>query len=561
MAANLADYFTRHLARPGTVLYRESNGRRTRALTAGELARDVARWQAAFRRDGLVAGERVALCARNSTTWVAADLAALGMGLVVVPLYVEDNADNVAWCVADAEARIVIAENLRLAYGVRKALAATVPSPRIVILRTDEAQAGDDTIVPVERYLPAVGGDVEVQPLPEGTLATICYTSGTAGRPKGVMLSHGNIIADVAACAATRMARPTDVFLSILPLSHMFERTGGYYLPLSLGAIVAFSRGIARLPEDFIEQAPTAIFAVPRIFERIRARIERELATSPVRRYLFERCVASGLRIAERRAGPLEQVMGTGLRALVAAPLLAKFGGRLRLAVIGGAALDPELARTFMGLGLTMLQGYGLTEASPVIAVNRDDDNDPESVGPPLPGIEARIADGGELLARGANVMLGYWRNEAATRAALDADGWLHTGDLAELRGGRIYIRGRAKDILVMSNGEKLSPQDVELAILRDPVFEQVMVIGEGRPYPMLLAVSPEADEKALVRRANDQLKSFPRWVRMRSVIASRDPWTVENGLLTPTLKLKRPALTQSLKARIDAAYAALPQD
>ena len=561
MAANIAELFTRHLARPGTVLYREATGGVWRDITAFALARDIARWQAAFRRDGLAAGERVALCARNGTAWVAADLAALGMGLVVVPLYVEDNVESIAWCVENAEARIVIVENLRLAYGVRKALSPATPAPRIVILRADASRAADETTHSVEQYLPAEGGEVEVQPLPADALATICYTSGTAGRPKGVMLSHGNIIANVDACAATRMARPTDAFLSILPLSHMFERTGGYYLPLSLGATVAFSRGIARLAEDFVVQAPTAIFAVPRIFERIRARIERDLSGSPVRRFLFERCVATGLRVAQRRASPLEQVVGVGLRALVAAPVLAKFGGRLRLAVVGGAALDPALARTFIGLGLTMLQGYGLTEASPVIAVNRDDDNDPESVGAPLPGVEVRIDTRGELLARGTSVMRGYWRNDEATHATLDADGWLHTGDLAELRGGKIYIRGRAKDILVMSNGEKLSPQDVELAILRDPVFEQVMVIGEGRPYPVLLAVTHEDDEKALVRRANDQLKAFARWIRVRNVIATREAWSVENGLLTPTLKLKRPALIQAMKARIDAAYAALPQD
>ena len=561
MAANIAEFFTRHLARPGTVLYREATGGVWRDVTAFELARDIARWQAAFRRDGLAAGERVALCARNGTAWVAADLAALGMGLVIVPLYVEDNVESVAWCVNNAQARLVIVENLRLAYGVRKALSPVAPPPRIVILRADESRAADESMRSVEQYLPAEGGEMEVQALPAEALATVCYTSGTAGRPKGVMLSHGNVIANVDACATTRMARPTDVFLSILPLSHMFERTGGYYLPLSLGATVAFSRGIARLAEDFVAQAPTAMFAVPRIFERIRARIERDLSGSPVRRFLFERCVATGLRLAQRRASPLDRVVGAGLRALVAAPVLAKFGGRLRLAVIGGAALDPALARTFIGLGLTMLQGYGLTEASPVIAVNRDDDNDPESVGPPLPGVEVRIDTRGELLARGGSVMRGYWRNDEATHAALDADGWLHTGDLAELRGGKIYIRGRAKDILVMSNGEKLSPQDVELAILRDPVFEQAMVIGEGRPYPMLLAVSQEEDEKALVRRANDQLKAFPRWIRVRNVIATREAWSVENGLLTPTLKLKRPALIQAMRARIDAAYAALPQD
>jgi long-chain acyl-CoA synthetase len=561
MAANIADFFTRHLARPDAVLYREATGGDWRDITVREVASEVARWQTAFRRDGLVAGERVALCARNGTAWIAADLAALGMGLVIVPLYIEDNAESIAWCVDNAQSRIVIVENLRLAYGVRKALPVATPAPRIVILRRDESPAADASMQSVDQYLPAAGGELEVQALAADALATVCYTSGTAGRPKGVMLSHGNIIANVNACAATRMARPTDVFLSILPLSHMFERTGGYYLPLSLGATVAFSRGIARLAEDFLTQEPTAMFAVPRIFERISARIERELSGSPVRRFLFERCIATGLRIAQRRASPLEQVVGAGLRALVAARVLARFGGHLRLAVVGGAALDPALARTFIGLGLTMLQGYGLTEASPVIAVNRDDDNDPGSVGPPLPGVEVRIDANGELLARGASVMRGYWRNDAATHAALDADGWLHTGDLAELRNGKIYIRGRAKDILVMSNGEKLSPQDVELAILRDSVFEQVMVIGEGRPYPVLLAVTQEDDEKTLVRRANDQLKSFPRWIRIRNVIATREAWSVENGLLTPTLKLKRPALLQAMKARIDAAYAALPQD
>jgi len=558
MAANIAEFFTRHLARPDTVLYREANGSDWRAVTAGHLGRDIARWQAAFRKEGLAAGDRVALCARNGTAWVAADLAALGLGLVVVPVYVEDSTESIAWCVDHAQARLVVVENLRLAYGVRKALPAAAPSPRIVILRADESLAPDGSILPASSYLPAEGGDVEVRALPADSLATICYTSGTSGHPKGVMLSHDNIVANVNACAATRMARPTDVFLSILPLSHMFERTGGYYLPLSLGATVAFSRGIARLAEDFVAQAPTAMFAVPRIFERVRARIERELADAPVRRFLFERCVANGLRIAQRRASPLQQVAGAGLRALVATPLLAKFGGRLRLAVVGGAALDPALARMFIGLGLTMLQGYGLTEASPVIAVNRDDDNDPESVGAPLPGVEVRLAASGELLARGASIMRGYWHDEAATRAALDAGGWLHTGDVAEIRDGRIYIRGRAKDILVMSNGEKLSPQDVELAILRDPVFEQVMVIGEGRPYPVLLAVTHEGDEKVLLRRANDQLKAFPRWIRMRHVIATREPWSVDNGLMTPTQKLKRPALQQALKARIDAAYAAM---
>jgi long-chain acyl-CoA synthetase len=245
------------------------------------------------------------------------------------------------------------------------------------------------------------------------------------------------------------------------------------------------------------------------------------------------------------------------LRALVAKPILARLGGRMRLTVVGGAALDPDIAHTFIGLGLPMVQGYGMTEASPVISVNRDDDNDPDSVGQPLPGVEVRIGEGGELLARGGNVMLGYWRNDEATRASIDADGWLHTGDIAEIRDKRIYIRGRMKDILVMSNGEKLPPQDVEFALLHDPVFEQVMLVGEGRPFLTLLAVTQESNEQALVSRANERLKDFPRWVRIRRCIATRDPWTIDNGLLTPTLKLKRPLVLAKFRNELDAAYAA----
>ncbi len=340
----------------------------------------------------------------------------------------------------------------------------------------------------------------------------------------------------------------------------MFERTGGYYLPLALGATVAFSRGVAQIGADMVSQAPTVMFAVPRIFERVAARIEHSLAKSPAKRRLFDACVARGYRVATHGASVLDRLLVPLLRRVVAAPVLARLGGRLRLAVVGGAALDPELARVFVGLGLPMLQGYGMTEASPVLSVNRDGDNVPASVGPPLPGVDVRLGEGGELLARGANVMLGYWRDPEATARVLVGDGWLRTGDLAEILDGRIYIRGRAKDILVMSNGEKLPPQEAEFAILHDPLFEQVMLVGEGRPYLVLLAVTRETDERTLVKRANDRLRTFPRWVRVRRVVATTEPWSVDNGLLTPTLKLKRPVLLRSLAARIEAAYEEPPQ-
>ena len=254
-----------------------------------------------------------------------------------------------------------------------------------------------NAVRPRATFLPAATDGMVVHEPPEDTLATICFTSGTSGRPKGVMLSHGNILANVEQCRQTGMARgPTICFLSILPLSHMFERTGGYYLPLAIGAKVAYCRGVAQIAEDLASQAPTAIFAVPRIFERF-ARADRagardlaaqaKIASPPASTRGFRVCdqvrdLARPRRRASAAAGSSAQ------------PILARLGGRMRLAVVGGAALDPALARTFIGLGLPMLQGYGMTEASPVISVNRDDDNVPESVGPPLPGVEVRLGDG-----------------------------------------------------------------------------------------------------------------------------------------------------------------------
>ena len=549
MTCNIAHLFAAHRATPARVLYRHCPNGTWRDVTVADVEAQIALWQAAFRREGLVQGDRVALCLRNGVAWVAIDLAALGLGLVVVPLYVDDNPENVAWCAAHAQARLLVAGTSRIAQALAKVEG--IDLPRVVVLDPEPGEIA----VTVAAFLPAQGEGVTIVDLPEATPATICFTSGTSGRPKGVVLSHRNILANVQQCRDTHMARADDAFLSILPLSHMFERTGGYYLPLSIGAKVIYSRGINQIAEDLSTQAPTAMFAVPRIFERFRARIEEGLAGSSVKRFLFDQCVARGYRVARGEGRLLDALLVPLLRALVARPVLARLGGRLRLAVVGGAALDPVIAHTFIGLGLPLLQGYGLTEASPVISVNREADNLPESVGPPLPGVEVRLGAGSELQVRGENVMQGYWRNDEATRAVITGDGWLRTGDLAQVVDGKIFIRGRAKDILVLSNGEKLPPQDVELAILHDPVFEQVMLVGEGRPYPILLAVTRGIDEEALVRRANEQLKSFPRWMRVRQVVAIAEPWTVDNGLLTPTLKLKRPRLAERFRTQIDAAY------
>jgi long-chain acyl-CoA synthetase len=549
MNNNIADLLGAQLATPQRILYRQFADGDWRDYSAGDIALLAARWQAAFRRDGFAPGDRVAIGLRNGIAWVALDLAALGAGLVVVPLYVDDNADNQAYCITNSESRLVVVETTRLAAAIVRA---GVDPARVLCLRPE---AGDGQRA-VADHLPEADAPFAVVAVEPERLATICYTSGTSGRPKGAMLSHGNIRANVDGCRATGMGRADDRFLSFLPLSHMFERTGGYYLPLALGAQVAFSRGVAQLAEDLATQTPTAVFAVPRVFERLAVRIRAAVAQSAPKRALLERCVEAGARVELGGAGLLDRLALPLLRRLVARPVLARLGGRLRLAVLGGAAMDPALSRFFIGLGLPILQGYGMTEASPVVSVNVLGDNDPDTVGRPLANVEVSLSERGEILVRGPSVMLGYWRDAGATAQAIDRERWLHTGDLGEWRDGRLAIRGRLKDVLVLSNGEKLPPQDVEIAILADETFEQLMLIGEGRPFLTLLAVASEQDEKALVKRANERLKAFPRYVRVRRAIVASEPWSVENGLLTPTLKVKRDRVLKRFASEIDAVYA-----
>ena len=548
--ANIASLLGAHLATPERILYRQFTEGSWRDISAREIAAYAARWQAFLRAEGLAPGDRVALCLKNGIHWVAADQAALGLGLVVVPLYADDNPENVAWCLENSGARLLVAETSRMADALRGVAASL---PRVLCVAADPGSGHDG----VEAVLPRQAPTFEAAPVEDGALATICYTSGTAGRPKGVMLTHGNILANVSACERLRLAQSDDVFLSLLPLSHMFERTGGYYLPLAIGAKVTYARSISQLAGDLASERPTVMFAVPRVFEKFAARVNEALAQSPAKKRLFELVVAAGGRAQRREAGLADRIVLALLRDRVAGPVRSRLGGRMRFAILGGAPLDPAIAWLFLGLGLPVLQGYGMTEASPVISVNRLEGNVPESVGMPLDNVEVRVAADGELLARGPSVMKGYWNNPEASAKSLDREDWLHTGDLAEIREGRIFIRGRLKDVLVLSNGEKLPPQDVELAILGDRVFEQGILIGEGRPFLALVAVTRETGEKDLIRRANDRLKEFPRYIRVRRVVATREPWTVENGLLTPTLKVKRDRVQQKFDAEIERAYAA----
>ncbi|MBI5612399.1 MAG: long-chain fatty acid--CoA ligase [Gammaproteobacteria bacterium] len=553
--SNLSDlFFERVAASPRAPAYRQFRDGAWVDTAWEQVAQAVGRWQEALRRHGLKRGDRVAICSRNRLEWVLFDQAALGLGLVTVPLFYNDRPDNMAWCLNDAGARLLLLED----GAIWPALSPLLSSVERAVCLNSPA-VSDAKLVGIEQWLPREDHAPARASSPPDELATIVYTSGTTGRPKGVMLTHRNIVADLRALmeAVPEICDRPFRFLSFLPLSHMFERTVGYYIPMVISGDtqVVFARGIPELPEDLVSQKPSIIVSVPRIFERVYTKIEEGLPVGSPKRKLFDLTVEIGWRRFKNEATLKDQLLWPVLNILVASKLRARLGGEIQYIFLGGAALAPHLLKVFTGVGLTFIHGYGLTETSPVLAANRLADNDPMSVGHPLPGVETRIAGNGELLIRGAIIMKGYWNNPTATSAAIDADGWFHSGDVVEVREGRIYIRGRVKDVIILSNGEKIPPGDAEQAITQDAAFEQVMVIGEGRAHLGLIAVSKVADEKQLCERANRQLHAFPGYAKIRHIMRVSEPWTVENGLLTPTLKLKRNKIEEKYAKEIEAMY------
>ena len=464
---------------PDAVACREFNQRHSnwRDYTWAQLYHQVARWQAALEGDGLKAGDRVAVMLRNSPEWVTFDQAALGLGLVVVPLYTQDRPDNVVYILNDAGCKVLLFgthEQWQTFSGVRDKLGGLL---RILTVESLPGAADDPRLKSIDQWLPEVGGETRHVPRDAGALATIVYTSGTTGRPKGVMLSHRNILTNAAGCLQIVPVTSDDVLLSFLPLSHTFERTCGYYLTIMCGATTAYARSVQQLGEDLQTIRPTMLISVPRIYERVYAAIKAKLDDGPpLRKKLFQLAVDVGWARFEHAQGRGGWTPGfllwPVLKALVASKIMARLGGKLRTAFAGGAALSPDISRVFIGLGLPVIQGYGLTETSPVACANSVHDNLPASVGKPIPGVEVKIGAKGALLIRGPNVMLGYWNNPGATQAMIGADGWLNSGDTARIdEQGHVFITGRLKEIIVMSNGEKVPPVDVEAAIMRDTLF------------------------------------------------------------------------------------------
>lgn len=557
-------------------------------LTWSVMARRVGRCQKALLAAGLAAGDRVAIMLPNGPDWVVFDQAALGLGLVVVPLYYHDRPDNVVYCLGNAEAALLVIQT-RTQY---QALVATGALPtglrKVILIEAVPELLPDDLCLSLEHWLPEEEGALQCfAPGPDAPdpLATIVYTSGTTGSPKGVMLSHRNILHNVTAAQRQAPLRPADRLLSMLPLSHMLERACGYYLPMLAGAEVSFARSPQSIAQDLLSQKPTTLVCVPRIIERIHNGIEARLVEAGwLSRAVFRCTVALGWKQFEYQQGRGRRSWFAALfypllQDKVGAKVMGQLGGRLRMAVCGGAALQPQIARTFIGLGLPLLQGYGLTETSPIVCANTLGANLPGSVGQPWPDYEVRLADNGELLVRGPNVMLGYWKNQAATSAAIDPDGWLHTGDIATIKDGFVHITGRIKEIIVLANGEKVPPTEMEQAIEQEPLIEQALVHGEGKPFLSALLVLNPAVWQTLALELNlpsndpasledprvtgavkeiigTRCKSFPGYARIRRFCLTLHPWTVGNGLLTPTLKLRREKVIGLFENDIERMYA-----
>ncbi len=551
--------------------------------TWSEMAFHIDRWQTALKREPLNAGDRIAIWISNCREWVMMDQAALGLGLVVVPLYRNDRPENIIYILNNASVKLLLIEDEKHWLQLNSISDKPKNLIRILSLSWFKNRTNDMRLRFISEWLPEKGDNLEETDCKPDDLATIVYTSGTTGHPKGVKLSHKNILWNTYSGTQSVSVFREDIFLSFLPISHTLERTVGYYLPVMAGATVAYARSIPKLTEDFISIRPTVLVSVPRIFERVYAKIKSQLEReSALIHNLFEWTVKVGWNrfeyMQKREKWNPAFLIWPFLDRLVAINIRKHLGGRLRVSVVGGAPLSPEVAKVFLGLGVQLLHGYGLTETSPVVSVNLLDDNVPASVGVPLQDVELRIGKNKELLIKSPGVMLGYWNNPEATDQMIGREGWLHTGDKAEIKNGHIYITGRIKEIIVMANGEKVPPADIEMVIERDPLIEQAIVIGEGKPYlGALVVLSKEGEahlaaeldldldnpaflknkrlQEYILARISSQMHAFPGYAVIRRVVLLQEPWTVENGFMTPTLKLRRNHILEQHNEEVSSLY------
>lgn len=588
--STLAEAFDYQARKYGSRAFlRHKRAKAWRDFSWSEIAEAAAKLRAGLIRLGIKPGDRIALLADNSPEWVIVDQATLGLGAIVVPLYTTSAADEMRHVLNDSAARVVAVRGDEL---VEKLLGfkSAIPAIEALIAIHPGASARDRTSgTPSVMTLQSASADssAPIVKSKRDDLATFIYTSGTTGESKGVMLSHGNILSNAADSIEVLDLNDTDSTLSFLPVAHSLERTGGYYAVMLAGGMISYAEGLAQVAANLIETNPTVVLVVPRLLEVIHSRIKRTgEAGSSLRRKLFEAAFATGRRATEYRlrGEPLPVTLEARMalyRRLVFHRIRAIFGTKLRYLVSGGAPLSSDVFRFFAAAEVPLVEGYGLTEASPVVSVNLLGDRTRiGTVGRPLPSVKVKTAPDGELLVHGPNVMKGYFRLEQETREAIDSQGWLHTGDIAEIDSdGYIKITDRKKEIIVLSGGKNVSPAKLENKLVSDSFIAQACVVGDGRKnLAALLVLNLEnlhgfLKENGLEGKPMEELANAPQ---LRALFQERlrelnkhssdveaivrfsivpEPFTQENSELTPTLKPRRKIIQAHYRDRIEAMY------
>ncbi|WP_210358309.1 AMP-dependent synthetase/ligase [Sphingomonas beigongshangi] len=552
-----------------------------------DAAEQVASLAAGLKAIGLKPGDRVMLVSENRPEWCISDLAIMAAGCVTVPTYITNTERDHAHIIADSGACAIIVSTDKLAKTLLPAVLRSNQGQ--IVIGIDEMRAPSASIdfhdwrKLIADHPTSADRAAGQATFARDDLACIIYTSGTGGAPRGVMQHHGAILHNVNGCCTViseDFGWDDEVFLSFLPLSHAYEHTGGQHFPIGLGAQIYYAEGLDKLASNIEEVRPTIMVVVPRLFEVLRTRISKAIEKQGgLGQKLLGQALAIGARQYEGRLRLIDRPTQLAVNTLFKPKIAKKFGGRLKAMVSGGAPLNPEIGIFFQSLGLTFLQGYGQTEAAPVISCNRPSAGlRMETVGPPLVDTEVRIAEDGEILVRGELVMHGYWRNEAETARVLK-DGWLHTGDIGEFdAGGRIKITDRKKDLIINDKGDNVAPQKIEGMLTLQPEIVQAMIYGDRKPYMVALIVpDPEwtqewcaangdacnfkrlhenSEYRTAIGHAIERVnKDLSVTERVRRFILADEGFTIENEQLTPSLKIRRHVIRHAYGDRLDALY------
>jgi long-chain acyl-CoA synthetase len=577
--------------KPNALQYKQ--GGNYQPISHREVLRRVRQIGLGLRALGIRPGDRVAILSENRPEWALADFACLTSGVTDVPIYPSLPAEQLPLPLNDAGAVAIFVSTEAQAAKVA-AVRARIPCVRTVITFAGQRIDGADlTLAEVEAMGAAVDSEAvaatyrtQALTVRPDDVATIIYTSGTTGEPKGVMLTHDNIFSNVAAARMILPGTGDDVCLSFLPLSHIFERMGGHYFMFAIGTSICYAESVETLIDDFEIVRPTIVFSVPRIYEKVLSgATEKARAAGGLTQRIFFWARAVGeqwaqARIAGRDPGLWVSMHHALASRLVFSKIRARVGGRIRFFVSGGAPLSAEVNRFFYAAGLLVLEGYGLTETSPVITVNTPTHNRIGTVGMPVAGVEVGIADDGEILTRGPQVMLGYYNKPDATRGAIDAEGWFHTGDIGELVDGYLRITDRKKDLIVTAGGKNIAPQPIENIVNQNRYVSYAVMIGDKRRFPAILVVPNFAQleqwathkqiaftDRTSLLHQHDVMEKMEREVlgglhglanfeTPKKVVLLEHEFTIERGELTPTLKVKRRVIDAHYKDVIDHLYA-----